>query len=46
MKKFSERKGFIPVSKIIQIDSMTEALRNSLWNVLDLVLCQNSALLK
>ena len=38
MKKFSERKGFIPVSKIIQIDSMTEALRNSLWNVLDFAL--------
>ena len=38
MKKFSERKGFTPVSKIIQIDSMTAALRNSLWNVLDLAL--------
>ncbi len=38
MKKFSELKGFTPVSKIIQIDSMTAALRNSLWNVLDLAL--------
>ena len=27
MKKFSELKGFTPVSKIIQIDSMTAALR-------------------
>ena len=35
MKTFSERKGLKPVSEIIQIDSMTEALRNSLWNTLD-----------
>ena len=36
MKTFSERKGLKPVSEIIQIDSMTEALRNSLWNALDI----------
>ena len=35
MKTFSERKGFKPVSETIQIDSMNEALRNSLWNALD-----------
>ena len=38
MKTFSERKGFTPVSDIIQIDSMNQALRNSLWNALDSVL--------
>ena len=38
MKTFSERKGLKPVSEIIQIDSMTEELRNSLWNVLDVAL--------
>ena len=36
MKNFSERQGLTPVSEIIQTDSMTEELRNSLWNVLDL----------
>ena len=35
MKTFSERKGLTPVSEIIQTNSMNEALRNSLWNVLD-----------
>ncbi len=38
MKTFSERKGLKPVSEIIQIDSMNEALRNSLWNALDVAL--------
>ena len=38
MKKFSQRKGFTPVSDIIQIDTMTDALRNCLWNVLDTVI--------
>jgi AbiJ-like protein len=38
MKTFSERKGLKPVSEIIQIDSMSEALRNSLWNALDVAL--------
>ena len=36
MKIFSERKGLKPVSEIIQIDSMTKELRNSLWNALDI----------
>lgn len=35
MKKFSERKGFIPVSEVIQTEGMSTDLRNSLWNVLD-----------
>ena len=35
MKTFSERKGLTPVSETIQIDSMTVALRNALWNALD-----------
>ena len=32
--QFSERKGIVEVSKIIQKDFMTESLRNSLWNML------------
>lgn len=31
--KFSERFGFKPINKIIQIDSMNEELRISLWNI-------------
>lgn len=38
MQSFSQRKGLVPVSQIIQIDSMNESLRNSIWNVLDLKL--------
>jgi hypothetical protein len=38
MKTFSERKGLKPIADVIQVDSMNEALRNSLWNVLDVVL--------
>lgn len=30
--KFSERKGYKEVSKVIQKDGMTDDLRNSLWN--------------
>lgn len=32
--RFSQRRGFKPISEIIQIDSMSNDLRNSLWNVL------------
>jgi hypothetical protein len=35
MKRFSQRKGYKPVSEIIQTDGMSDELRNSLWNVLD-----------
>lgn len=35
MKKFSERKGYITVSETIQVESMSDELRNSLWNVLN-----------
>jgi AbiJ N-terminal domain 4 len=31
--RFSERLGFKPVRSVLQIDSMDDALRNSLWNV-------------
>jgi hypothetical protein len=34
--RFSQRKGYIPVSKIIQIEDMNDDLRNSIWNVLEL----------
>lgn len=33
--RFSQRKGFAPVKKIIQTDSMSDELRNSIWNALD-----------
>lgn len=32
--RFSERQGIRPLKKIVQIDSMDDALRNRLWNVL------------
>lgn len=35
--RFSERQGLRPVKSAIQVDSMDEALRNSLWNVLQSV---------
>ena len=38
MKTFSERKGLKPVSETIQISSMTNELRNSLWNALHLAI--------
>lgn len=38
MKTFSQRKGLKPVSEIIQTHSMSDALRNSLWNALDVAL--------
>jgi len=38
MKRFSQRKGYIPVSEVIQVEGMSPELRNSLWNVLDIQL--------
>lgn len=38
MKSFSQRKGFKPVAETIQLDSMNESLRNSLWNALDVMI--------
>jgi hypothetical protein len=35
--RFSQRHGHSPVKNAIQIDSMDDALRNSLWNVLQVV---------
>ena len=42
MRKFSERMGYVKASEIIQKDSMTDELRNSLWNVLHYNLWDNS----
>ena len=40
--KFSERFGFKPINKIIQIDSMSDELRVSLWNIVhEFYLTQN-----
>ena len=36
MKSFSQRKGITTVSDVIQVNGMIDALRSSLWNVLDL----------
>lgn len=38
MKTFAQRKGLVPVEEVIQTSGMTAALRNSLWNVLDVAL--------
>lgn len=35
MLSFSQRKGLKPISEVIQIESMNEELRNSIWNALD-----------
>jgi hypothetical protein len=35
MKTFSQRKGLVAASELIQVESMTIGLRNSLWNALD-----------
>jgi hypothetical protein len=32
---FSQRMGIVPVRTALQVDSMDDALRNSLWNLLD-----------
>jgi AbiJ N-terminal domain 4 len=42
MKTFSQRKGLKPVSEVIQVDSMNDDLRNSLWNALDVTLWSSS----
>lgn len=36
MKSFSQREGFKPVKSVIQINSIDNELRNSLWNALTL----------
>ncbi len=33
--KFSQRMGLVPVGDVVQTEGMSDALRNSLWNVLD-----------
>ena len=38
MKWFSQRKGFMKVSDVIQVESISDDLRNSLWNTLDVTL--------
>ena len=43
MKRFSQRKGLKSVAEVIQIDSMSAELRNSLWNVLDVSLWSSSS---
>jgi hypothetical protein len=35
MRSFSERKGYKEVSDVIQTESMSTELRNSVWNILD-----------
>lgn len=38
MKTFSERKGIKPVTDVVQTTSMSDDLRSSLWNVLDVAI--------
>src|SRR4030095_569670 len=38
MKSLRKGKGIKPVSELIQADSMSDELRNSLWNALDVAL--------
>ena len=38
MKSFSQRKGIVPLADVIQVNGMNDALRNSLWNTLDVTL--------
>lgn len=38
MMSFSQRKGIVSVEEVIQLNSMNDALRNSLWNALDVKL--------
>jgi len=45
MKRFSQRKGFQPVSTVIQVNAMNSELRNSLWNVLDVFIWQSERFL-
>lgn len=40
--RFSQRKGYTPVSEIIQTDNMSDEFRNSLWNVLHFILWNNT----
>jgi AbiJ-like protein len=34
--RFSQRKGYIQVSHIIQTENMNTELRNSIWNILEI----------
>ncbi|WP_165304990.1 AbiJ-NTD4 domain-containing protein [Pedobacter sp. SYP-B3415] len=37
MTRFSQRMGIVPMSKVLQVDSMDNDLRNSLWNIFDVL---------
>ena len=41
MNLFSQRRGIKPERKVVQIDSMDDELRNSLWNAIDQSLWKN-----
>jgi len=41
--KFSQRKGFTPIPKPLPKDNITEELRNSLWNILDVTIWRTSS---
>ena len=45
MKTFSERKGLSPVRQAIQVDGMTDELRNSLWNGLHIAVWESNGFL-
>ena len=41
MKSFSERKGIKPARETVQVDGISDELRNSLWNALHLVVWES-----
>lgn len=45
MRSFSQRFGHVPTKASIQVDSMDKELRNSLWNVLQLIVWEGAGFL-
>jgi AbiJ N-terminal domain 4 len=45
MQSFSQRKGLKPVRDFVQIDGMSDDLRNGLWNVLDVAIWSDTEFL-
>jgi len=43
MERFSQREGFKPIKDTLQIESMDDDLRNSLWNALSIYHWQNTS---
>ena len=46
MKSFSERYGYKPIKNVIQLGTMDDDLRNSLWNVIYILFIKGTNHLK